>query len=151
MVLALCGVSAHAAAGAVSAGESTLAKITRTLDASGEPVLFNDDKPWKVFAFEYQTTPVQVVDGEGKAPKVGLIDRICVESSVAAITTADWAIVWDTSVAAGMSASGTGHRLAPPIQRASGVTFCQEIRAEFKFGLGVMQNLSTGSTYVYWK
>lgn len=151
LVLALCGVSVHASGVAVSAGESTLAKITRTNDASGNPVLFNDDKPWKVFAFEYQTTPVQVVDGQGKAPKNGIIDRICLESAPAIPLTSDWVQVWDTNVAANMTAAGTGHRVAPPIVRLSGVQSCLDIRSEFKFGLGVMQGAATGSSYIYWK
>ena len=150
LVLALSGVSAHAASGAPAAGGS-IYPIARTLDASGNPVQFNEDKPWKVFAFEYQTAPAQVVDGSGKAPKTGLIGRICLESAPAIPLAADWAILWDTSVAANMTASGTGHRLAPPIMRVSGVQSCLDVRAEFKSGLGIMQGAATGSSYIYWK
>ncbi len=149
LVLAL-GVQAYAASGAPGTAGG-VKPMARTMDANGNPVLFSQDKPWKVFALEYATAGVQVVDERGLAPKVGIIGRICLESAPAIPAAADWAIVWDTITAANMTASGTGRRIAPPFQRVSGVQACTEINAQFTSGLGIMQGAATGSTYVYWR
>lgn len=150
LVLAL-GASAHAAGGvAVGAGGGKKA-VSRMLDANGNPIVFNDDKPWKVFAFEFQTTPAQLVDEAGVAPKQGLIKRVCLESGPAVVAANDWAIVWDTLTASNMTAGGAGHRVAPPLVRVASATYCLEINAEFTSGAGVMQGLSAGSTYIYWR
>ena len=148
LILAVGG-AAHAASGTPNV--TTKTGIVRTIDSSGNPVLFNQDKAWNVFAIEYQTTPVQVVDERGLAPKQGLISRICLESAPAIPLASDWAQVWDTGVAAGMSAAGTGHRIAPPFMRVSGVQACTDINAKFTSGLGIMQGAATGSSYIYWK
>ena len=149
LILAL-GVSAHAAAGAPGASGGVKA-LARTIDSSGNELNIDSDKPWKVFAIEYQTTPAQIVDERGLVAKVGVVNRICMESAPAIAAANDWAILWDTSAAAAMTASGTGRRLAPPIQRVSGVSSCVDVRAIFTSGLGIMQGVSTGSTYVYWR
>ena len=121
LVLAL-GVQSYAAP--VAAGNAVGAgggkkQVARMLDNSGNPVVFNDDKPWKVFSIEYVTAPVQVVDEAGVAPKQGLVKRICVESGVAAGNVADWTVVWDTLAVAGMTGTGIGRRIAPPIGHAT--------------------------------
>jgi hypothetical protein len=154
LVLAL-GAQAHSATNATggnAVGASGGKKsVARMLDNSGNPIAFNDDKPWKVFSFEFQTAPAQLVDEAGIAPKQGLVKRICMESAPAIPAALDNAVVWDTAVAATMSLTGPGRRIAPPIQRLSGVEKCVEINAEFTSGLGVMQGVSGGSTYVYWR
>ncbi len=152
LVLAL-GVSAQAltaGGNAVGAGGGKKA-VSRMLDANGNPITFNDDKPWKVFAFEYATTPAQLVDESGVAPKQGLVKRICLESAPALVGATDNVVVWDTLAVAGMTISGVGRRIAPPIMRLSSVEKCVEINAEFTSGIGVMQGVSTGSSYIYWR
>ena len=145
-----------AVGGAAFAASGTPNIVTKTgnarsNDSSGYPVLFNQDKSWNVFAIEYQTTPVQVVDERGLAPKQGLISRICMESGALGGLASDWAEVWDTGVAANMTAAGTGHRIAPPFMRVSNVESCSDINVKFTSGLGVMQGAATGSSYIYWK
>ena len=149
--LACGGIQAWATATAVGAGGGKKA-VNRSLDASGNPVMFNDDKPWKVFEFAYQTAPAQLVDESAVAPKQGLVKRVCLESSVAAIaTTSEIIVLWDTSTVAAMTMAGTGRRIAPPFPRASGTVACTEINAMFTSGLGVMSNVATGSAYIYWR
>ena len=142
--------------GAAFAASGTPQSVTktgngRTVDASGNPVLISNDKPWNVFSLEYATAGVQVVDERGLAPKQGLIGRICLESAPAIAAPNDWAILWDTGVAANMTANGTGRRLFPPVQRVSGVEHCVDVNVKFTTGIGLMDGATTGSTYVYWK
>ncbi len=148
LVLAIGG-AAFAASG--TPNSTTKTGISRTNDPSGYPVLFNQDKPWKVFSLEYATAGAQVVDERGNAPKQGIVGRICLESAPAIAAASDWAILWDTGVAANMTASGTGRRIFPPVQRVSGVEHCVDVNSQFTSGLGLMQGASTGSSYVYWK
>ena len=148
LVLALCGAQAHATAIGAGGGKKS---VSRSLDQNGNPLQINDDKPWKVFESAYTTVPAQVVDEAGVAPVQGLVKRICLESSSAAIPASETAILWDTSVAANMTAAGTGRRIMPPLPRATGVVTCVEINAMFTSGLGVMNSATTGSTYVYWR
>lgn len=155
LILALGAQASHAVnatgGNAVGAGGGKKA-VSRMLDANGNPITFNDDKPWKVFAFEFQTAPAQLVDETNVAPKQGLIKRICLESAPATpVAASDWAIIWDTLTAANMTAGGPGRRLAPPIMRVSSLQSCVEINALFTSGVGVMQGQAAGSTYIYWR
>ena len=148
LILAVRG-AAFAASG--DPNSVTKSGYPRSVDGSGNPIQFNQDKPWNVFALEYATAGAQVVDERGLAPKVGLVGRICLESAPAIAATSDWAILWDTGVAANMTASGTGRRIFPPVQRVSGVEHCVAGNTRHTPGLGVMAGATTGSTYVYWK
>ena len=73
------------------------------------------------------------------------------QGAVDVAAAADNVIVWDTVTAANMTTLGSGRRIAPPIQRVSGVEHCVEINAEFTSGIGVMNGLSTGTSYIYWR
>ena len=153
LVLAL-GVQAYAAP--VAAGNAVgtgggKKTVDRSLTLDGNPLQFNDDKPWKVFSIEYVTAPVLVVDEGGVAPKQGLVKRICVESGVAAGNNADWTVVWDTLAVAGMTGTGIGRRIAPPIGHNTNAVTCVEVNAMFTSGLAIMQGAATGSSYIYWR
>lgn len=148
LVLAIGG-SAFAASGTPS---SSVKSFVRSIDSNGNAIAFTQDKPWNVFALEYATAGVQVVDAAGKAPKQGLVGRICLESAPAIAAASDWVILWDTAVAVGsMAATGTGRRIFPPVQRVSGVEHCVDVNTQFTTGLGIMAGATTGSAYVYWK
>ena len=150
MVLVLAiGGAAFAASG--NPNSVTKSGYPRSVDGSGNPFVISNDKPWNVFALEYATAGAQVVDDRGNAPKVGLVGRICLESAPAIAAANDWAILWDTGVAANMTANGTGRRIFPPVQRVSGVEHCVDVNARFTTGLGIMAGATTGSAYVYWK
>ncbi len=160
LVLAMSAV-AHANV-AVTVGNAVGAnggkkQTARMIDASGYPIVFNDDKPWKVFSLEYQTGPAQLLDESGVAPKQGLIKRICMDSAPAIPLAADWAMVWDTSagnasgIGPGAGVLTAGRRIAPTIQRVSGVEKCVELNVMFTSGLELLQGAATGSTYIYWR
>jgi hypothetical protein len=153
MILTVLVLAIGGAAFAASGTPSSVTKtgIARTIDSSGNPVQFNQDKPWNVFALEYATAGAQVVDERGQAPKQGIVGRICLESAPAIAAASDWAILWDTAVASTMLATGTGRRIFPPVQRVSGIEHCVDVNVKFTTGLGLMAGATTGSTYVYWK
>jgi len=153
LVIALGAVKASAySAQFLGAGKKA---NSRSVDANGNPLQINDDKPWKVFEVTDMSVPRLLTDEAGVAPKQGIIKRICVESAVGLSGVSDVAVVWDTAVAAGMTATATGRRLLPPIQRVTGVLSCVEINAQFTAGCGVIQsnsgNTQTGSTFIYWR
>jgi hypothetical protein len=151
MIVGLILAAGGAAFAASGTPNASVKSYGRTLDASGYAVQIPSDKPWNVFAVEYSATAAQVVDARGNAPKQGLVGRICLESAPAIPSASDWAILWDTITAANMTATGTGRRIFPPVQRVSGVEHCVDVNAQFTSGLGLMQGATTGSTYVYWK
>lgn len=144
----LAGQFVHATAVGDSGGKKP---VGRTMDANGYPLSINDDKPWKVFELKDTTTAAQVVDEDGVAPKQGMVKRICVESAPAIPVPTDYTYLWDTITAADMAITGAGRRIAPPIQRLSGVEKCVEINALFTSGLAVDNGQAVGSTYVYWR
>ena len=140
--------SVHATAVGDSGGKKT---VGRTMDANGYPLAIDGDKAWKVFEVKDTTTAAQIVDEDGVAPKQGMIKRICVESAPAIPAANDYAFVWDTITAADMAITGAGRRVAPPVQRLSGVEKCVDIDALFTSGAAVKQGTAVGSTYVYWR
>ena len=148
LAAALALVYGRAHATSISSSKKSVARMA---DSSGYPVMFNDDKPWKVFESANTTTPAQIVDEAGVAPKQGMVKRICLESAPAIPTADDNVILWDTSTAAAMDVSSTGRRIVPPLQRTSGVDRCVEINALFTVGLAVKNGKSEGSSYVYWR
>jgi hypothetical protein len=139
-----------ALATAVNAGGGKKS-VARMNDSSGYPISFNDDKPWKVFELKDTTTAAQVLDESGVAPKQGMVKRVCLESAPAIPSASDYAYLWDTVTAADMVITGAGRRIAPPIQRLSGVEKCVELNALFTSGLGIDQGTAVGSVYVYWR
>ncbi len=148
LAAALAGQMAHALNVNRGGGKKSVARM---LDSSGNPISFNDDKPWKVFEVKDTTTPAQLTDEDGNALKQGMVRRICVESAPAIPTAADNAVFWDTVTAADMTVFGGGRRIAPPIQRLSGVEKCVEVNALFTSGLGIKNGAAVGSTYVYFR
>lgn len=148
LALAFSVQSVHATAVGDSGGKKP---VGRTMDANGYPISIDDDKAWKVFELKDTTTAAQVVDEDGVAPKQGMVKRICVESAPAIPVPTDYTYLWDTITAADMAITGAGRRIAPPIQRLSGVEKCVEINALFTSGLAVDNGQAVGSTYVYWR
>lgn len=146
-VLATVVGSAHAIAIGARGGQKAM---TRSIDANGQPIAFNADKPWNVFELAYSAAVTQVVDNKGNAPKVGIVGRVCLESAAtSALAATEWAKVYDASTIAATSV--TGSLLAPALMRVSGVATCTDLNAQFTSGL-VLQNLdAAGATYVYWK
>lgn len=149
MVLALCA-GQYAGAVAIGAGGGKKS-VARMIDNSGGPVMFSDDKPWKVFEVKDTATAAQVVDESGVAPKQGMVKRVCLESAAAIPAASDSVIFWDTVTAADMATGGGSRRIMPPVMRVSGAEHCLEVNAMFTSGLGVKQGASVGSTYVYWR
>lgn len=147
----IAAVNASAAGGVAVGAGGGKKYLGQSKDGNGYPLAIAADKAWKVFAFEFQTTPAQLVDEASVAPVSGMINRVCVESAVGISGASDIVVIWDTVTAANMTLTGAGRRLVPPIQRASNVQSCLEVNAEFTSGVGVMQSLNTGGTYIYWR
>ncbi len=146
MLLALCGVQSHAAAVGSRGGKKS---VVRMLDASGNPIVFNDDKPWKVFE-STQPNTVLLVDEAGVAPKQGMIRQICM--STAATTT--FGVIYDSNTIAGLSIASSGVRLAPPLVGSTTLTQCLQVNALFTSGVVVESNAAAGPStgvYVYWR
>ena len=150
LILALTVVSQSAMASAVGASGGKK-NVERMRDGSGNPVLFNDDKPWKVFEVKDTSTAAQLVDESSVAPKQGMIKRICLESAPVIPAAGDNVLIFDTATVADTSVTGAGRRIAPPIQRLSGVEKCVELNALFTAGVGVKNGTAVGGTYVYWR
>lgn len=149
LVLALCVPQvAQAVAIGANGGKKS---VSRMNDASGNPVLFSDDKPWKVFEVFGTATIAQLVDESSVAPKQGMIKRVCVESGISASSIPNFALIFDSAVAADTSLVLGGRRLAPPLTVLSLTSQCWEINALFTSGAAVKNNTATGSTYVYWR
>lgn len=145
MFLLLCGLQAHAAAVGSRGGKK---QILRTLDASGNPLAFNDDKPWKIFE-STQANTVLLVDESGVAPKQGMIRQICLST---AATTA-FGVVYDSNTVSGLSIASSGVRIAPPIVASATLTQCIQVNALFTSGAVVEMNtgIPYGGFYVYWR
>lgn len=150
MLLALCGVQAHAAAVGSRGGKKN---GIRRNDPSGNAILFGDDVAWKVFE-STQANGVQVVDESGVAPKQGIIHMVCLSTN--AVTT--WAIVYDTNTATGLAGgvgqSTYGIALTPPIPASTTLLTCSPVlNALFTSGAAVALNvgIAQGGVYVYWR
>ena len=145
VAMALCGVQAHAAAVGSRGGKKP---VSRMNDSNGNPVLFNDDKPWKVFE-STQANTVLLVDENGIAPKQGMVRQICLST---AATTA-FGVVYDSNTTAGLSIASAGVRIAPPIVASTTLTQCLQVNALFTSGLVIEGNtgIPYGGVYVYWR
>lgn len=145
-ILLLSVVSAHAAAVGSRGGKKA---ITRRIDASGYPIGFSDDIPWKVFE-STQVGAYQVVDESGVAPKVGMVGLICISTTA----TTEYMVIYDTTVVAtGLTSAAAGVRMAPPFMGSSTAAKCLTLNAEFTSGLAVYESTSAayGGVYVYWR
>lgn len=139
----------------------TRASLQRTLDANGNPIGIESDRPWKVFEVISSQSETQVTDEDGKTPTTGVLHKACLESGPAIVQNNDWLIIWDSSAATGTAA--LGRRLLPPLMRASAAAStafgtqalrCTEVMdAIFTKGLRALQGQSTGvgTSYIYWR
>lgn len=153
MFLVLYGAQGHTAAVSSAGGKKSVARM---LDSSGGPIMFNDDKPWKVFE---STGPGaafanQIVDESGVAPKQGIINKICLSSA----PTTTWASVYDSSTTATLTGnlgiSIVNKRLAPALNGSTTSQQCLTVNSLFTSGafLEVSTNLSgPGGAYVLWR
>lgn len=144
----LAGQFAQAVATGTGGGKKSVARMN---DSSGNPVLFSDDKPWKVFEVAYTATAAQVVDEAGVAPKQGMIKRVCRETGTTGSAHLEYVLLWDTITASDIAYATTGRRLAPPLPRATLTVECTEINALFTAGAAIKNSSAAGSTYVYWR
>ena len=156
LALAAFAVNSHALSSSVAGGKKD---FVRTRDASGNPLMADSDKPWKVFANESNTgvgnnSEVQVTDEIGVAPKQGILRRVCVESG----SPANWALVWDTSAQTssgipGVAATITNRRLLPATFAATTTNYnCSpDINALFTAGLRTINSDTTVRTFIYWR
>lgn len=147
-VLFLGFLAAKASALSVSVGGGKIKSTSRSLDSSGNPVMFNDDKAWKVFEL-YGTTEVQVTDESSIAPKNGILHKVCVISGNPVV---DWALVWDSSTQTG-GISVANRRLLPPLSPASvaSITCSPDLNALFTSGLRGANSSASGIMYIYWR
>lgn len=148
VVLALGLVGSKASALSVSVGGGKIKSASRSIDSSGNPVMFNDDKAWKVFEL-YGTTEVQVTDESGAAPKNGILHKICVISGNPVL---DFALVWDTSSQTG-GVGVANRRLLPPFYPLSvtQLTCSNDLNALFTAGLRGANSQASGMVYIYWR
>lgn len=151
LALAAMAVNSYALSVSVAGGKKD---INRSKDASGNPLMFNDDKGWKVFANELATAEIQVTDESGVAPKQGILHKICVESGSAA----QWALVWDTSAitsagTASAAAAVVNRKLFPAVfsQTSASYGCTPDINAVFTAGLRTINSDATVRTYIYWR
>lgn len=147
MLLALCGVQAHAVAVGSRGGKKA---GVRRADPSGNPILFGDDVAWKVFE-STSVGPIQVVDEIGFAPKAGIIRQICISTGATTV----WAVVYDTNTASAATAYfTTGVKVAPALFAGTTTQLCTPIlNALFTAGMAVelQAALPGGGVYIYWR
>lgn len=152
----LAAVSPRAqAAGAAVGSRGGKKSVVRMNDANGNPVLFNADKPWKVFEASASGLS-QLVDESGVAPKQGMIHQVCIGTAA----TTGYAVVYDTNTASGAVALTTaGVKLHPALAYSTSLTQCFTFDAMFTSGAVVELGAAAvgngavpgGGAYVYWR
>lgn len=159
VILLLAGSQSYAISVSVAGGKKPVA---RSLDNSGNPLAFSDDKSWKVFenagnVCVGNNCEVQVTDESSVAPKQGILHKFCIESGL--IT--NWASVMDTSAQTGSGSASswaavTGRKLFPALYAATAVSMTNyncspDINAVFTAGLRVLNSDTAVRTYIYWR
>ncbi len=121
-------------------------------DASGNDLLIDDEKPWKVFE-STQTGRFQVVDESGVAPKQGMVRQVCISTVIA---TTEYVVAYDSNTTSGVNVNTQGIKLGPPFMGTTTKATCLQLNALFTSGLVIEVSTQTGtgasgSGYVYWR
>ncbi len=141
--------TSHSAAIGSRGGKKAVLGIN---DASGNDLLVDDDKPWKVFE-STQIGRFQVVDESGVSPKQGTVRQVCISSVIA---TTEFIVAYDSNTTAGVNSTIPGIRLGPPFVGSTTKASCLQLNALFTSGLVIEVSTQTGagssgSGYVYWR
>lgn len=146
MLLALCGVQVRAAAVSSAGGKK---QVIRMNDANGNPILFDTDKPWKVFE-STGVGAVQIVDESGVAPKQGMVGRLLLSTGA----VSNYCVLADSNTTSGLTSVTTGKFLTAPFAYQTSLGQDLVIGALFTSGLVVINNANVsapGGCYVYWR
>lgn len=147
VLVCFAGVQAQAAAVGSRGGKRSHARM---IDSSGGPIMFNDDKPWKVFE-STQPNVLQLVDENGVAPTRGMVNRVCIGTAPAT----GWAVLYDSNTISGLTPTFNGVRLIPSIVGSTTLSQCFTYNALFTSGVVVDSNITVTGTgsgiYVYWR